>query len=44
MHDEEGEEDLLGISDYYGVMPMIAGVLFAGAVIWFMFAVADGFA
>ena len=29
---------------YYGIAPGIAGVLMAALIIWFMFAVADGFA
>jgi hypothetical protein len=44
MHDEEGEEDLGNVSAYYGVLPTIAGILFAGGLIWFMFTLADGFA
>ena len=44
MHSEDGEEDLHSISDYYGALPTIAGVLIAGGLIWFMFALADGFA
>ena len=43
MHSEDGEEDLKGISDYYGSRPAIAGALIAIALIWFMFALADGF-
>lgn len=43
MHSEDGEEDLK-ISAYYGALPTIAGALFAGGVIWFMFSLADGFA
>ena len=43
MHSEDGEEDLK-ISAYYGVMPTIAGVLFAVVLIWLMFTLADGFA
>lgn len=30
-------------SDRYGILPGIAGVLLGGAIIVFMFAVADGF-
>jgi hypothetical protein len=29
---------------YYGIAPGIAGVLMGALIIWFMFAVADGFA
>ena len=43
MHSEDGEEDLK-VSNYYGVFPMLAGLLFAGCLIWFMFRLADGFA
>ena len=43
MQPDDGEQDTK-ISDYYGVLPTIAGVVFAGALIWFMFALADGFA
>lgn len=43
MHSEDGEEDQK-ISDYYGPLPMIVGLLFAAGLIWFMFAYADGFA
>lgn len=32
------------IASYYGFAPMVVGLLFAAAVIWFMFAFADGFA
>ena len=42
MHSEDGEEDLK-ISTYYGIAPAVVGILFGGGVIWFMFAVADGF-
>lgn len=44
MHDEEGEEDLGGIANYYGVAPAIVGLLVAAGVIWFMFEYAAGFA
>lgn len=43
MHDEDDDE-MKNIGAYYGAAPMIVGLLFAAAVIWFMFAVADGFA
>ncbi len=43
MHSEDSEEDKK-VSNYYGVAPMIAGLLFAGGLIWFMFRLADGFA
>jgi len=38
-----GERDSIQ-SDYYGVVPGIAGILFGLALIAFMFALADGFA
>ena len=44
MHSEDGDEDTQNISSYYGVLPTIVGALFAAGVIWFMFALADGFA
>ena len=44
MHSEDGEEDLQGVSNFYGPLPAIAGILFAAGLIWFMFALADGFA
>ena len=44
MHSEDGEEDLKGVSEYYGAKPAFAGVLLAAGLIWFMFALADGFA
>ncbi len=44
MHSEDGEEDLKGIGAYYGIAPAIASLVFAAALIWFMFALADGFA
>lgn len=44
MHSEDGEEDLQEIGAYYGIKPAVAGVLFAAGLIWFMFALADGFA
>jgi hypothetical protein len=31
------------VSNYYGVLPGIAGLLFAGGLTWLMFALADGF-
>lgn len=43
MHSEDGEEDLK-ISNYYGILPAVVGILFAGGLIWFMFSLADGFA
>ncbi|MEM8743744.1 MAG: hypothetical protein AAGF14_03815 [Pseudomonadota bacterium] len=43
LHDDlEGPSGL--DSNYYGIWPGIAGVLIGLALIWFMFAVADGFA
>ncbi|MEM1298980.1 MAG: hypothetical protein AAGH68_06825 [Pseudomonadota bacterium] len=43
MHSEDGEEDLK-VANYYGPITRIAGILFAGGIMWFMFALADGFA
>lgn len=43
MHNDDSDEER-GVSNYYGVAPVIAGVLFAGGLIWFMFTLADGFA
>ncbi len=43
MQGGDDEEDAK-ISNYYGAAPTIIGILFAGGVIWFMFALADGFA
>jgi len=42
MHSEDGEEDLKA-SNTYGPATSIAGILFAGGLIWMMFALADGF-
>ena len=44
--DSEDDHDgnLAGDTGFYGVAPAIAGVLFGLALIWFMFALADGFA
>ena len=42
LHDDL-EEDGVHDSNFYGVKPGIAGVLFGLAVIIFMFALADGF-
>lgn len=42
MHDDD--DDMKNIGAYYGMAPMIAGLLFAAVVIGFMFALADGFA
>ena len=43
-----GDEEVHGHdnidADYYGIWPTIIGLLFAAAMIWFMFAFADGFA
>lgn len=44
MHSEDGEEDLKEINNFYGAKPAFAGVLLAIGLIWFMFALADGFA
>ncbi|MEM1164029.1 MAG: hypothetical protein AAGJ28_24115 [Pseudomonadota bacterium] len=44
MHTDDDDEETGRISAYYGVVPTIAGILFAGGLIWFMFAIADGFA
>lgn len=41
MHAED-EQDA-EISKYYGIWPAIFGLLFAAAVIWMMFQLADGF-
>jgi len=42
---EQTQEEREGVnSDYYGIAPGIAGVLFGLALIAFMFALADGFA
>ena len=40
----DDDESMKHIASYYGMAPMIAGLLFAAVVIGFMFAVADGFA
>ena len=44
MHSEDGDEDGQKISNYYGVLPGIVGLLFAGGLCWIMFSLADGFA
>ena len=44
MHTEDGNEGDSHVSGYYGLAPTIIGVAFAGGLIWFMFALADGFA
>ncbi len=44
MHSEDGDEDTHHISNYYGLLPGIVGLLVGGALIWLMFALADGFA
>ena len=41
---DDDDESMKHIASYYGMAPMIVGLLFAAAVIGFMFAVADGFA
>ncbi len=43
LHDDLEEPSGLN-SNYYGIAPGIAGLLIGLALIWFMFAVADGFA
>ena len=43
MHTEDGDEDSEKIANYYGVWPTIIGLVFGGALTWFMFAMADGF-
>jgi len=43
MHSEDGDEDL-AIASRFGLWPTVAGALFGAALIWFMFAMADGFA
>lgn len=42
MHAED-EEDAR-VSSYYGFWPSLVGLLLAAGIIWFMFALADGFA
>ena len=37
------EEEAIHDSNRYGIAPGIAGVLLALGLIWFMFALADGF-
>jgi hypothetical protein len=44
MHSEDGDEDVHHVSNYYGLLPGVVGLLFGGALIWLMFALADGFA
>lgn len=44
MHSEDGDDDVHEISNYYSVWPGIAGLALGAAMIWFMFALADGFA
>ena len=41
---QNDDESMKHIASYYGMAPMIGGLLFAAVVIGFMFAVADGFA
>ena len=41
---DDDDESMKHIASYYGMAPMIAGLLFAAVVIGFMFAVADGIA
>ncbi|MDA7948395.1 MAG: hypothetical protein MPJ78_13080 [Hyphomicrobiaceae bacterium] len=43
LHDDL-EEESVHDSNYYGIWPGIAGLLIGLGLIWFMFAVADGFA
>ncbi|MEO1492763.1 MAG: hypothetical protein AAFV19_11475 [Pseudomonadota bacterium] len=38
------DEDGRNISETYGIWPAIIGLVLAGGLIWFMFALADGFA
>lgn len=40
----DDEESMKHIASYYGMAPMVVGLLFAAVVIGFMFALADGFA
>ena len=44
MHTEDGDEETGLISNYYGVWPGVVGLLVGGALIWFLFEYADGFA
>ena len=44
MHTEDGDEDSGQISNYYGVLPGIIGLLVAAGLCWIMFSLADGFA
>ncbi|MEL7001051.1 MAG: hypothetical protein AAFP68_22630 [Pseudomonadota bacterium] len=44
MHSEDGDDDGHKISGYYGIWPGVFGAVIAGGLIWFMFALADGFA
>lgn len=41
---DDDDQSIKHIASYYGMAPMIVGLLFAAGVIWFMFALADGFA
>ena len=43
MHTEDGDEDSQAISNYYGIVPGIVGLVLAGGLCWIMFALADGF-
>ena len=43
MHDDDDDE-MKKVGSYYGFAPMIVGLLFAAGLMWFMFALADGFA
>lgn len=43
MHSEDGDEDVHHISNYYGVLPGVFGILFGFGLVWLMFALADGF-
>lgn len=42
MHLDDDEDRNIGA--YYGIWPTVVGLLMAAALIWFMFALADGFA
>jgi len=41
---DDDDEEMKNIASYYGIAPLIVGLLFAAGLMWFMFALADGFA